>query len=248
MKAPTTDRDPSPLSEAGTSTAAQARFQRLHKILRERICLLAYAPGHHLGEEELAQEFGTSRTPIRRVLGWLESEGLIERRHGIGTIVTDVDLQSLEQVYRLRLELASLMGRLAPMLCSDADLALLQSHLARCGTLRQHREPTEFARLNMDFCVALFSMIGNAPLREITERLYFQTSRIWLKSVPAMDLEDEFSHFERQIFDVIEALKVGDHGAVGDICRAHISMSFNRMTPERPAQAGGPSLGATATA
>ena len=245
MKILTTHRGSSPIGEAGASTAAQARFHRIHKVLRERICLLDYEPGLQLGEEDLAREFGTSRTPIRRVLGWLESEGLIERRHGVGTIVTDVDLQSLEQVYRLRLELASLMGRLAPLRCGAADLALLQTHLARCGTLRQHRDPTEFSRLNMDFCVALFAMIGNAPLREITERLYFQTSRFWLKSVPVMDLEDEISHFERQIFDVIEALKVGDHASVGDICRAHISMSFMRMTQERPAQAAGPARGSS---
>ena len=242
------DCEPNPLSEARSSTAAQARFQRIHKVLRERICLLDYAPGVQLGEEELAQEFGTSRTPIRRVLGWLESEGLIERRHGVGTIVTDVDLQSLEQVYRLRLELASLMGRLAPMQCSDAHLALLQTHLDRCGKLWQRRDPTEFARLNMDFCVALFSMIGNAPLREITERLYVQTSRFWLKSVPVIDIEDEISHFERQIHDVIEALKIGDHGAVGDICRAHISMSFMRMTQNSQDQTTSQSLANKATA
>jgi DNA-binding GntR family transcriptional regulator len=197
--------------------------------LRDRICLLEYAPGSRLGEVELANEFGTSRTPIRRVLGRLEAEGLVERRHGVGTIITDVDPASLEQVYRLRFELASLMGRLAPMNCGDRELAFLGHHLSRCEDLARRPEPVEFARLNMDFNVGLFSMIGNAPLREITERLYFQTTRIWIKSIPALDIADEIRVFGRQIFDVIEALKVDDHGAVGDICRAHISMSFERM-------------------
>ena len=229
----TTDNETTTHGEARSSTAAKERFQRIHRILRDRICLLDYVPGFHLSEEELAHEFGTSRTPVRRVLGRLEAEGLVERRHGVGTIVTDVDLASLEQVYRLRLELASLMGRLAPLRCGDADLALLQTHLARCGSLGRLRDPIQFAKLNLDFNVALFSMIGSAPLREITERLYFQTTRIWIKSVPAMDLEYEISCFERQIFDVIEALKVDDHSAVGDICRAHISMSFERMKHHR---------------
>ena len=85
-------------------------------------------------------------------------------------------------------------------------------------------------------------------LREITERLYVQTSRIWLKSVPVIDIEDEISHFERQIHDVIEALKIGDHGAVGDICRAHISMSFMRMKRDSQAQADGEPLATKATA
>ena len=71
-------------------TASKERFQRIHRALRDRICLLEYLPGQQLGEKELAEEFGTSRTPIRRVLGRLEAEGLIERRHGIGTIITEV--------------------------------------------------------------------------------------------------------------------------------------------------------------
>ena len=246
MRTPAMEFETSVLGETRSATAAQTRFQRIHKVLRDRICLLDYMPGFQLGEEELAKEFGTSRTPIRRVLGRLESEGLIERRQGVGTIVTDVDPRALDQVYRLRLELASLMGRLAPMDCSEAHLALLQTYLARCGRLRQQRKPTEIARLTMDFCAALFSMIGNAPLREVTIRLYFQSSRFWLKSVPALDIEDEITHVERQIFDVIEALKVGDHAAVGDICRAHISMSYVRMTQD--GQAGGDSPETKATA
>lgn len=217
------------IDDVAYRTAAKERFQRIHRTLRDRICLLEYAPGSHLGEQELAREFGTSRTPIRRVLGRLEAEGLIERRHGVGTIVTAFDLQSLEQVYRLRVELASLMGRLAPLKCGERERTLLQSHLARSEDLERHPVPIAFARLNMDFNTDLYSMIGNAPLREVTERLYYQTTRIWIKSVPALNFANELAHFERQMFDVIEALKVGDHGSVGDICRVHISMSFERM-------------------
>jgi DNA-binding GntR family transcriptional regulator len=216
-------------SESETRSASRKRFERIHRVLRDRICLLEYGPGSRLGEEELAKEFGTSRTPVRRVLGRLEAEGLVERRHGVGTIVTHFDLDSLEQVYRLRSELASLMGRLAPMNCGERELTSLRAYLSRCEDLARLPDPAEFARLNMDFNLELFSMIGNTPLRDITERLYFQITRIWIRSFSTMDIVDEIAYVGRQISDVIEALKVGDHGAVGDICRAHISMSFERM-------------------
>lgn len=218
------------IGEGESQSASRERFQRIHRILRDRICLLEYVPGSRLGETELAHEFGTSRTPIQRVLGRLEAEGLVERRQGVGTIVTDVNLTSLQQIYRLRLELASLLGRLAPMQCDEAALALLNGDFSRCEALAGRPDPSEFARLNMDFNLRLFAMIGNSPLREITERLFLQTTRIWIRSIPSMDdIADEIRIFGRQIFDVIEALKLGDHGAVGDICRAHISMSFERM-------------------
>ena len=141
-----------------------------------------------------------------------------------------MDADSLEQVYRLRLELASLMGRLAPLRCDDDGLALFRTHLARCGELAAAPDPSQFAQLNMDFNLKLFDMIGNAPLREITERLYFQTTRIWILSIPrADDIAAEIRIFGRQIRDVVDALEIGDHSAAGDICRAHISMSFERM-------------------
>ena len=77
------------------------RFERMYKAIRDRICLLEYEPGARLSEEELAREFGVSRTPLRRVLSRLESEGLLESRHGVGTFVTDVDIDALLPVYRL---------------------------------------------------------------------------------------------------------------------------------------------------
>ena len=147
----------------------------------------------------------------------------------------DVDLDSLAQVYWLRFELASLLGRLAPLNCGDADTSRFADHLSLCDELDRAPDATRFAKLNLDFNLALLSMIGNAPLREITERLYFQTTRIWIRSIEAMRIADEITVFSRQIFDVIEALKIGDHGAAGDICRAHISMSFERMRQRRPA-------------
>ena len=229
-----------PRPNATALTPSRERFERILRSLRDRICMLDYPPGTQLGEEELAEEFGVSRTPIRRVLGRLEAEGLVARRHGVGTLVLDVDIRVLEQVYRLRLELSALMGRLAPMRCTPEGLAMLREHLARCERLAATPDPAVFTRLNMDFSVALYAMIGNAPLREIIERLYFQTSRIWLKSVPQLNLADEIEVFRRQIIDVIAALEIADYPAVGDVCRAHISMSFTRMLRYAPDGAARP--------
>ena len=67
------------------------------------------------------------------------------------------------------------------------------------------------------------------PLREISERLYFQTFRIWLQSVPRLNLADEAAIFQREVADILDALRIGDLEAVGHIRRSHISMSFRRI-------------------
>lgn len=212
-------------------TASKERFQRIHRALRDRICLLEYLPGQQLGEKELAEEFGTSRTPIRRVLGRLEAEGLIERRHGIGTIITEVHPDALAQVIKLRIELTSLMGRLAPLQYGPKEISIMEAYCSDCRELEQSPDPAQFLCLHISFDMDLFAMIGNKPLREISERLYYQTTRSWAQSVLSMDdVRPELRNLNRKINDILGALRVGDHAAVGDYCRVHISMSFIKMT------------------
>lgn len=225
-------------SGARPPTQARSRFERIYHAIRDRICLLEYAPGARLAEEELAREFGVSRTPIRRVLSTLESEGLLESRHGVGTFVTTVDIASLEQVYHLRMELAELMGKLDPLARSEDDLARVRAIVERCTALLENPDAKAYARLNMDFFQELAAMTGNLPLREISERLYYQTTRIWLTSVPHLNLKDEIIVFRREVADILAAMEVGDLEAVGYIRRSHISMSVKRMKRFAPRHYG----------
>lgn len=212
-----------------SESAARQRFQRLYETLRDRICLLDYPPGARLGEEALAAEFGISRTPLRRVLGRLESEGLVKSVQGVGTLVTDVDIDALAQVYELRMELAELIGRLSPV-APDADtVALFRALHERGQTLMAEPDPRAFARLNMDFFQTLMQLTRSEPFRSTSARLYYQTSRIWLKSIPHLDLAEEVAIFADEIADILAAVELGDQNAAGHIRRAHISMSFTRL-------------------
>lgn len=219
-----------------------ARFERLYRTIRDRICLFEYPPGGRLSEEELAEEFSTSRTPIRRVLGRLEADGLIEARHGVGHFVTSVRLDELHQIFYLRMELAVLVGRLDPIPRTAEDLDRIRTLIARCDALSKAPEFKAFSRLNMDFFAEISAMTGNRPLREINERLYFQTTRIWLQMMPRLNLAEEAAMFRREMEDILGAAETGDLEAVGHIRRAHISMSFARMM--RYARSGDAGTGA----
>lgn len=211
--------------------SARDRFERIHDDIRMRICLLDYAPGERLSEEALAAEFGISRTPLRRVLARLESEGLLHSVHGVGTFVTDVEIEELAQTYQLRLELAELTGRLEPVAPDAALWSEFRALSAQSKALIKDPDPKRFAQINVDFFLCLLRLTANEPLREISARLYFQTTRIWLKSVFAsrIDLSDEVYVFDREIDDILRALEVGDLLSAALIQRAHISMSFHRM-------------------
>ena len=216
-------------------TGAAERFQRLYHALRERICLLDYPPGTRLSEEALAQEFGTSRTPLRRVLARLEDEGLVESRHGVGTLVTDVDPGRMEQVYALRLELAQLVGRLDPVPVTQTHRDALAAFVADAGALVDAPEARGFATLNMAYFAFGLSLTKNAALREVSERLYYLTARIWLQAIDRMDLAAECALFLDEIRQTQTALQAGDTQAAALIRRAHISMSARRLSATRSA-------------
>jgi len=212
---------------------ARDRFERIHTILQTRICLLDYPPGARLSEQALAEEFGISRTPLRRVLVRLEGEGLLQSVQGVGTFVTEVSLEELGPVYELRLELAELLGILGPRR-PDAGLWARMREIGRwLGELADSPDPQgrRFGELNLAFFRAFHQITTNEPLRVFSERLFFQTSRLWLKSMAAgeVDVGTEARIFEREVLDVLRALEIGDIRSAALIHRTHISMSFLRM-------------------
>lgn len=231
----TLETDAEARAAAGTERplSVRERYERMYRLLRDRICLLDYPPGSRLSEEELAQEFATSRTPVRRVLTRLESEGLVQSVHGVGTIVTDVDIGELEQVYHLRMGLAELIGKLSPVPRTPEDLDRIRALIRRCDADMVNPDQRAFLRLNMDFFYELTAMTGNQPLRDISERLYFQVARVVLKMMPQLGLVEEFSAFRREMEEILAAAEIDDWESIGHIRRAHISMSFRRMMLHR---------------
>ncbi|WP_303616642.1 GntR family transcriptional regulator [Mariluticola halotolerans] len=219
-------------TEVRTSIARE-RFMRLSYTLRDRICMLDYPPGKCLSEETLAAEFGVSRTPLRRALGWLESQGLLTSVQGVGTIVTDIEIDSLAQVYQLRMELDQLLGTLSPVPPTTETIGQFQQLFERSCALVFAPDARGFGRLNIDFFHALMRLTDNEPLRDISERLFYQASRIWLKSLPHMNLAHELAIFSREIADIMAAVEVGDLSAAGHIRRSHISMGFIRLKKHR---------------
>lgn len=230
---------------AAPDEGARERFDRIYRTMRTRICLLEYRPLERLREEDLATEFNVSRTPIRRALVKLEAEGLLRSVHGVGTIVTDIDIRELEQVYQLRVELAELIGKLAPVRPDPDLVAAFHDALRRCGALEAEPDARAFSRLNMDFFHLLNGLTDNEPLREISERLYYQTTRIWLKTASTLDrfsqmLHDEIRIFHREVADIVAAVEMGDLVAAGHIRRAHIAMSFARLKAQAGAASTAP--------
>ena len=200
----------------------EQRHIRIYKTIRERISLLQYAPGSVLSESELAAEFNVSRTPIRRVLQRLNYEGLTEIRNGVGTIVKDIDLKTLKEIYDLRMHLAELMGELSPVKFTPTHLTKLQQLLGKAKALKTKQNFKGYARLCNDLEDIMLDMTGSAPLREITDLLYYRVSRIWFTFLPNLNWKEMVDFQIKEISSMIDAVKRNDVKGVGQIRRLHL--------------------------
>src|SRR5690606_25035094 len=102
-------------------------LQSIYQQLRERIALLDYAPGSLLSENQLAKEFGVSRTPSRQAVQRLEFDGLVSVVRGVGTVVAPIDMLYRKQVYDLRLRLIDVIADLDARWVSAAEIRTLRS-------------------------------------------------------------------------------------------------------------------------
>jgi DNA-binding GntR family transcriptional regulator len=72
------------------STPRRSLRHSIADLLRERVVAGEFGAGDRLpSEPELARELGVSRSSLRAAITLLEEDGLVWRRHGSGTYVTD---------------------------------------------------------------------------------------------------------------------------------------------------------------
>ena len=205
------------------------RFETIYKTLRQRIVLLEYPPGTRLDVSALAEEFDVSRTPIRTVVQRLEKEGLANTRHGVGTAVTDVDVEQVRDVLIFRIELAELMGRLRPKPGRVAVIEQLDRLHAECSALDQNSPLRNFARIDVKLHDFKCNLIGNSHLRQTYDEMYYRSVRAWFQYVPLLDFETEKTSLLSDITQTKNALRRGDVAAVGFITRNAVSDGLYRL-------------------
>lgn len=216
--------------DAKDGTAPEPKFDAstIQQILQKRICLLKYKPGDQLKESDLAREFHVSRTPIRDALNRISHLGLIESRNGVGTVVVGLSLEQLRHVYEMRLEFASLIGRLSPVVPTDSHHVALQGLLDRARILQAGFSADEYLAINHQLNELIASMIGNSSLRSMWLQTYIQAASVWHLVADSMRSEVADALIE-ELTDLITAVKHRDAEAVGYVQRVHIMYGFQKV-------------------
>lgn len=76
--------------------------ERAYRELRADIVSWRLVPGQVLGEVDLSERLGISRTPVREALSRLTADGLTEPHNGRGVVVSAISSEDVRALYELR--------------------------------------------------------------------------------------------------------------------------------------------------
>jgi DNA-binding GntR family transcriptional regulator len=145
--------------------------------LKERIIHWEYPPAHRFTEEELCEEFGVSRSPVREALQMLVENSLVTKEAYRGYTVRQPDLEEIHDLYDVRLALEFFMVEwLTSHGIPEADWWQLHD---TWQSILDHlpQRTADFAKNDEAFHEELAARTGNQALvqylRNIDERLHF---------------------------------------------------------------------------
>ncbi|MBX5442603.1 MAG: GntR family transcriptional regulator [Solirubrobacteraceae bacterium] len=211
-----------PIQAASVVSQAYERIRAL--ILNGEV-----APGTRLGQVELAERLGISRTPVREALRRLTGEGLVEFQDNRGFRVAELHLDDVLNRLEVRLLLEPGAARLAAERATEADLADLQACVEREAAARTavdvHDASREFhvgvARATQNR--ELVTTIENLWLIEVGRRLLAQR-----RAAPHWQDGDVAEH--RAILAAIAA-RDGDRAAA--LMERHVRDALRHWEPAR---------------
>ena len=161
---------------AGTGSAAA----RVYAHVKQRLLDGSFPGGALLSENELSQQLGLSRTPVRQAFVQLEAEGLLELYPKRGALVVPVAASEIEDVFEARLLVEEHCARRAAtaggrMLAMELEEAIAEQERA-IGM--GEGGMSEFAKSDRRFHRAIVHAAGNAILTRLYDALRDRQQRI----------------------------------------------------------------------
>ena len=145
-------------------------------------------PGERLpAERELAERFGVSRPSLREAVSELQSAGLLIAKPNAGIFVAEVlgsafspalmrlfssTEEAVFDYIDFRRDMEGLAAERAARLGSDTDLAVVDSVFQRMEAAHKKRDPSDEARLDAEFHLAIIEASHNVVMLHMMRSMY----------------------------------------------------------------------------
>lgn len=186
------------------------------------------APGTKLGQVELAERFGISRTPVREALRRLAGEGLVDFHAQRGFRVAELGLDAVMRRLEVRAILEPGIAKLAAKRRTEQDIEQLHASIRREQQVRNEVTAHDASR---NFHIALARATQNEELVRILESL-------WLVEVGRRLLSRRAAVSDWQSDDVLEHSEIAAAVAEGrdkdaeQLMAEHVRDAMHHWEPE----------------
>jgi DNA-binding GntR family transcriptional regulator len=207
----------------------QIAQQVVESILAQKL-----APGERLGEQELAELFGVSRTLVREALMQLQARGFVEVRTRKGWYVVEPSVEEARDAFSARRIIESGILREAgrPL---QSVLRKLRDHIAQEEQAIEEADAATRAFLLADFHVCLAECLGQRllcdVLRDLTARTTLAASLYQSKHDAGQSCAEHAG--------IVAALESGDLDLARERMLAHIGSVEDALGSSAPDAAPG---------
>lgn len=180
-------------------------------------------------EQELSDELGVSRGPIREALRQLEQEGMVEYTRNVGCSVREITIQDVYETYLLRSNYEMIAVRLYEAQFTDEEIAKMEEavELMRNLTIENYSDVVSYG------CMLHAVIIEKAGLARLT-KAWSDLEYGEILSCNA-GFVDKQSVIERQYpihRDLVDVCKTRDVDAVCQAISDHYMVTVKRLKNE----------------
>ncbi len=205
----------------------QTLAEVLHAELEVAIINGLLKPGDKLDEQEIAQRFGVSRTPVREAFRMLGANDLVDLRSRQGVVVRKIGVNTLLEMFQVMAELEGLCARLAARRLTEKQKNDLQAIHKRLIDASTSADAGTFYAINQEFHEVIYDASRNAYLanqtRELRNRVAPFRRRVTL-------MPHRFEKTVREHEAIIDAIVRHDAEQAHTAMRDHVNLLGDDLT------------------
>jgi DNA-binding GntR family transcriptional regulator len=202
----------------GASLVSQTVRGTVESRVRLAIVENHFAPGTHLSDRLLGEEFGASRNVVREVVRVLESEGLVTVIANRGPFVSIVTAAEAVQIYELRGALEALAGEGFATRASEDERAALEAVFEELCAFKS-KDQRALSAIKERFYSILLTGCRN---RFVEETLRQFLNRIAQLRMTTMASPGRLPNTIREMGRIMTAIRNRDGDGAAQACRDHV--------------------------
>lgn len=190
-----------------------------YRVIRDEIMTTQLMPGSLVSETELANFLKISRTPVREALMMLKNEHLIEVKPQLGSFVTLIDWNLIEQAAFMRASLEKSALEKACISFSEEAMFLLEKNMMTQELLTKNKfSEVDFHILDQEFHSILFKGINKD---EVWDSIY-NISTHYNRMRFLIDKTSDKDQIIIQHKEYIQIIRDKELSKISDIIQIHI--------------------------